>query len=49
MLVVTLGDSILDCARYNEHGVTPGRLLVRNDDDVFPEFRRRAFLARLID
>ncbi len=39
MQVVTLGDSILDCARYNEHGVTPGQLLVRNDDRLFPEFR----------
>jgi len=39
MLVVTLGDSILDCGHYNEHGVTPARLLVRNDDRLFPEFR----------
>ena len=39
MRVVTFGDSILDCARYNEHGVTPGQLLVRNDDRLFPEFR----------
>ena len=39
MLVVTFGDSILDCARYNEHGITPGQLLVRNDDRLFPEFR----------
>ena len=36
--VVTLGDSILDCARYNEHGVHPGRLIVRNDDRLFPDF-----------
>ena len=41
MLVVTLGDSILDCGHYNEHGVTPGQLLVRNDDRLFPEFRGR--------
>ena len=41
MLVVTFGDSILDCAHYNEHGVTPGQLLVRNDDRLFPEFRGR--------
>ena len=42
--VVTLGDSILDCARYNEHGVHPGRLIVRNDDRLFPDFagNRRA-------
>ena len=37
--VCTLGDSILDCERYNEHGVHPGQLLVRNDDALFPEFR----------
>lgn len=35
----TFGDSILDCARYNEHGVHPGQLLVRNDDRLFPDFR----------
>jgi lysophospholipase L1-like esterase len=35
----TFGDSILDCARYNERGVHPGQLLVRNDDALFPEFR----------
>jgi len=34
----TFGDSILDCGRYNEHGITPGALLVRNDDRLFPEF-----------
>jgi acyl-CoA thioesterase I len=34
----TFGDSILDCARYNQHGVHPGQLLVRNDDGLFPEF-----------
>ncbi|HEY9861789.1 MAG TPA: hypothetical protein V6D16_19985, partial [Candidatus Obscuribacterales bacterium] len=32
----TFGDSILDCARYNEYGVHPGQLLVRNDDRLFP-------------
>jgi lysophospholipase L1-like esterase len=37
----TLGDSVLDCARYNERGVMPGHLLGRNDDRLFPEFRRR--------
>ncbi|HEY7068095.1 MAG TPA: SGNH/GDSL hydrolase family protein [Chloroflexota bacterium] len=41
MLLVTFGDSILDCGRYNEHGLTPGHLLVRNDDRRFPEFRGR--------
>jgi acyl-CoA thioesterase-1 len=35
----TFGDSILDCARYNEYGVHPGQLLVRNDDARFPAFR----------
>jgi len=35
----TFGDSILDCARYNEYGVHPGQLLVRNDDRLFPEFQ----------
>jgi hypothetical protein len=46
MHVVTFGDSILDCARYNEHGVTPGQLLVRNDDRLFPEFRGRDLQSR---
>jgi acyl-CoA thioesterase I len=45
MLLVTFGDSILDCGRYNEHGVTPGQLLVRNDDARFPEFRGRDLAA----
>jgi hypothetical protein len=35
----TFGDSILDCARYNDRGVHPGALLVRNDDALFPDFR----------
>ena len=46
MLVVTFGDSILDCARYNELGVTPGQLLVQNDDRLFPEFRGRDLANR---
>ena len=37
--VFTFGDSILDCSRYNAHGVNPGKLLVRNDDTLFPDFR----------
>ena len=37
--LVTFGDSMLDCARYNEHGVHPGQLIVQNDDRLFPEFR----------
>ncbi len=39
--VYTFGDSILDCARYNDHGATPATLLARNDDRLFPEFRGR--------
>lgn len=35
------GDSILDCGWYNAAGLTPGQLLVRNDDRLFPEFRGR--------
>ena len=46
MLLVTFGDSILDCARYNDYGVTPGQLLVRNDDRLFPEFRGRDLQSR---
>jgi len=34
----TFGDSILDCARYNEFGIHPGQLLVHNDNRLFPEF-----------
>ncbi|WP_235001450.1 SGNH/GDSL hydrolase family protein [Nitrosovibrio sp. Nv4] len=39
--VLTLGDSILDCGRYNEYGVHPGQLIVRNDDYLFPDFKGR--------
>lgn len=35
----TFGDSILDCGKYNEFGVHPGQLLVKNDDRLFPEFQ----------
>lgn len=45
LTVYTFGDSILDCARYNEHGVHPGQLLVRNDDRLFPEFRGQDLAA----
>jgi acyl-CoA thioesterase-1 len=44
--VCTFGDSILDCARYNEHGVHPGQLIVRNDDRLFPEFAGRDLRSR---
>lgn len=37
----TFGDSILDCARYNDYGVHPGQLIIRNDDYLFPEFEGR--------
>jgi acyl-CoA thioesterase I len=46
MRVVTFGDSILDCGRYNEHGVHPGQLVVRNDDRLFPEFRGQDLASR---
>jgi acyl-CoA thioesterase-1 len=39
--LVTFGDSILDCGHYNDRGIHPGQLLVRNDDNVFPSFRGR--------
>jgi acyl-CoA thioesterase I len=42
----TFGDSILDCARYNDRGVHPGQLLVRNDDSLFPEFKGRDLASR---
>ncbi|MDP9353290.1 MAG: SGNH/GDSL hydrolase family protein [Chloroflexota bacterium] len=45
MTIYTFGDSILDCGRYNEYGVTPGELLVSNDDRLFPEFRGRDLSA----
>jgi acyl-CoA thioesterase-1 len=39
LTVYAFGDSILDCGRYNSHGVHPGQLIVRNDDRLFPEFK----------
>src|SRR4051794_3057057 len=42
----TFGDSILDCGRYNQHGVDPGGLIVRNDDGMFPEFHNRDLASR---
>lgn len=44
--LMTFGDSILDCGHYNAHGVTPGGLIVRNDDRLFPDFRGRDLSAR---
>jgi hypothetical protein len=46
MTVVTFGDSILDCGHYNAHGLTPGGLIVRNDDRLFPDFRGRDLASR---
>src|SRR5439155_4918033 len=42
----TFGDSVLDCGHYNDRGLDPGRLLVRNDDALFPEFRGNDLRAR---
>ena len=46
LTVYTFGDSILDCGRYNAHGVHPGQLLVRNDDRLFPDFAGRDIASR---
>lgn len=46
LTLYTFGDSILDCGRYNAHGVHPGQLLVRNDDALFPEFKGRDLASR---
>jgi acyl-CoA thioesterase-1 len=46
LTVFTFGDSVLDCGRYNERGLDPGQLIVRNDDALFPEFRRRDLASR---
>ena len=43
--VYTFGDSALDCGRYNEFGLNPGRLIVENDDERFPEFRGQDLVA----
>ncbi|MDB5929513.1 MAG: GDSL-like lipase/acylhydrolase [Polaromonas sp.] len=37
-VLFTFGDSILDCARYNDQGLHPGQLIVHNNDRLFPEF-----------
>jgi lysophospholipase L1-like esterase len=44
--LVTFGDSILDSGRYNPFGLNPGMLLVKNDDERFPEFRGRDLVSR---
>jgi acyl-CoA thioesterase I len=42
----TFGDSILDSGGYNELGITPGQLVVRNEDELYPEFRGRDLSSR---
>jgi acyl-CoA thioesterase-1 len=42
----TFGDSMLDCGIYNSRGITPGALLVKNDDLLFPEFSGRDLSSR---
>ncbi len=44
--IYTFGDSILDCGHYNDRGLTPGHLVVRNDDRLFPEFRGQDMTKR---
>lgn len=46
LTLYTFGDSILDCGWYNDVGLDPGQLLVRNDDQLFPEFRGRDLSSR---
>ena len=46
MLLITFGDSILDCGRYNSFGLNPGQLIVQNDDERFPEFRGKDLSSR---
>ena len=46
LTLYSFGDSILDCGYYNQFGVTPGQLLVRNDDRLFPEFRGQDLSSR---
>ncbi len=47
LTVYTFGDSILDCGHYNDRGLTPGQLLVRNEDRIFPEFRGQDLTRRV--
>ena len=46
LTLYTFGDSILDCRWYNDAGLDPGQLLVRNDDRLFPEFRGQDLFSR---
>ena len=46
LTLYTFGDSILDCGWYNEYRVTPGQLMVKNDDALFPEFEGQDLASR---
>jgi acyl-CoA thioesterase I len=46
LTVYTFGDSILDCGNYNGEAADPGRLLVKNEDHLFPEFQGRDLSSR---
>lgn len=46
LTVYTFGDSILDCGHYNDYGVHPGQLIMRNDDRLFPEFKDKDLASR---
>lgn len=37
----TFGDSVLDCSIYNEHSLDPAKLIIKNDDKLFPEFANK--------
>jgi acyl-CoA thioesterase-1 len=39
LTLYTFGDSILDSRWYNDRGLDPGQVLIRNDDELFPECR----------
>ena len=42
----TFGDSILDSRWYNDRDLDPGQILIRNDDELFPEFRGQDLSSR---
>jgi acyl-CoA thioesterase-1 len=46
LTLYTFGDSILDSGPYNNRGLNPGRLIVRNDDALFPEFTGKDLRSR---
>jgi hypothetical protein len=46
LTLYTFGDSILDAGWYNDRGLDPGQLLIRNDDVLFPEFRGQDLSSR---